>query len=85
MRANQTIVDALLHTKRQFKRAGAAQPQWAEWYAHHLLSETPFQTATERMWTETDLTQALADLQAAYRALQPNSHWSVYFAQRLES
>lgn len=56
---------------------------WADWCAKYLLSQTLFQSLTKRLWTESDLSQALQDLEASYRHTSQRHHWSVYFGQRL--
>lgn len=83
MHSNQSLVDALQSASKAFRQSRQSSDVWAVFYAHHLLTQTHFQLATDRDWTEEELAEALMHLKTAYGLRRPKEHWSVYYAQRL--
>lgn len=58
---------------------GVYDQQWAEWYARFLL-EHDWDALFERAWTIGDLTDALRQADATFRAAAPQQGWQEFYA-----
>jgi hypothetical protein len=88
MRVKRELVHALIAAGKahhQALQANASNPNdWHKWFAIYLLEQTDFQTLTEREWSPSDLADALEDLHATYKRMQPRIDRAHFFAQRLD-
>ncbi len=58
-------------------------PDWASWYADHLLRLTHFQDLIGKSVVRSELVYMLVKLDKDYSAQQPRERWEDYYAQKL--
>ncbi|SRR5581483_5424942 len=63
---------------------GVYDQQWAEWYAHYLVTHG-WNKGLERAWEESALAAALRAAEAAHRANAPDRPWQEYYAEYLNA
>ena len=61
--------------------AGVYDAEWAEWYAHHLLTNG-WNTLFAQPWSDATLAAALRDADTDQRAHAPHEPWIEYYTRR---
>jgi hypothetical protein len=58
-------------------------PDWASWYADHLLRLTRFPDLIDKPVVRSELVYLLVKLDKDYSAQQPSERWEDYYAPKL--
>jgi hypothetical protein len=66
-----------------WKITDGTDPDWASWYADHLLRLTHFQDLIGKPVVRSELVYMLVKLDKDYSAQQPSERWEDYYAQKL--
>lgn len=89
MKPDKALIEVLIGAARAHQKATGQpfdlNPDWAKWYAQHLLGSTNFNQLTERDWHMSELAEALSALDTAYRRARPRASWAEYYAGRLSN
>jgi hypothetical protein len=88
MAANEAELADLLHEVAEthhlvFKITDGDDPDWASWYADHLLRLTPFPQWMSQPVVRSELVYWLVRLDKEYAEQQPAERWEVYYARAL--
>ena len=66
-----------------WKITDGTDPDWASWYADHLLRLTHFPDLIGKPVVRSELVYMLVKLDKDYSAQQPRERWEDYYAQKL--
>ena len=66
-----------------WKITDGTDPDWASWYADHLLRLTHFPDLIGKPVVRSELVYMLVKLDKDYSAQQPSERWEDYYAQQL--
>ena len=82
-----TLAEMLQATGEAHHRAFAAtngeDPEWALWYAKHLLANAEFGSLVPKVFEEHQLASALQNFDASFRAQTEEKSWALFYAHRL--
>ena len=81
-------LSALLHQAAEthhqvFAITDGEDPDWASWYANHLLRLTHFPAMVDKPAVRSELVWKLVDLDKAYVVQKPSEAWERWYAERL--
>jgi hypothetical protein len=90
MSMDQTVqrVSELLHEVAEthhlvWKITDGSDPDWASWYADHLVRLTRFPEYIGKPVVRSELVYMLVKLDKEYAAEQPREKWEDYYARKL--
>ena len=66
-----------------WKITDGTDPDWASWYADHLLHLTHFPDLIGKPVVRSELVYMLVKLDKDYAAQQPGERWEDYYARKL--
>ncbi len=66
-----------------WKITDGTDPDWASWYADHLLRLTHFPDLIGKLVVRSELVYMLVKLDKDYAAQPPSERWEDYYAQQL--
>jgi hypothetical protein len=88
MAASVNDLSDLLHEVAEthhlvWKITDGTDPDWASWYADHLLRLTHFSEMIGQPVVRSELVYLLVKLDKDYAAQQPSEPWESYYARQL--